>query len=1788
MPATKLISASLCLAAIAFVTARPANADEARNQRVAAGVSGGEARSILGLQALSPSNLEGISQLPTRVQQITREVYTQRNQPPSGDVSQPLAYVQDFLSGLDQYGIQQVGKFVAETGIPHQLRPSVLKAGETSIALNPLYPNGAMPSLTPEGGLKGSLVDVGSGSWEELNGLNLTGAICLMDFAGSRNWERLFSLGAIAVIVLEDETVSRPNAQGLFCNTPIAFPRFYADQSAAEQLRNLAATSPEVTLEGGNAFRRTSCTSLFAYLPPLAPLQVHLTGETVLELFAPAWGVTEDSLVSANPSLEDGLQEGEQVKLPDGSTRQVDSGELIDLFAAKYDLATSALLSANPDGIKVGATVTIPNFETPMVVISNLDSTSVVPDAPHGAISSGNLASVLATLEYLCKSADLSRRRGILFAFLDGDVHGGVATRTLTEDWLRAEDGLNAKYSGDSRASSDIYAEALEGLNFEGRGALGEQAAEWLGSEWLGILVEKYRVEVAERRVELIKQQLASDSPEEVAELEKKVSAQQELIDSIAKLRDTTITNKDLAWPERIRSFFQSPAFADGAQPRLPFTPDQIVERLAREREEIDRQEAYEKLNSETVAKLREILPPGSNAFGYAFDLSDGSTTLGFKTSPRERFRGAVPFPVGYIQNMTNRLRDLVTLAAVRAGWAESVLFYSDRDKVDVLIEPYEAVPYFPDFWARMGVSLLPLGTLNDRLTLLDTPHDTLDYINFERLGVNARTAALLVSAGLESAVDSTPVPDLIQRQFGSLTGRAVQFNIRSGIDAQEPVAGATVYYPSLSKSSTENTSTFRGARVGLIMETALNGRYRLPLESINFNVAGSLPNIYAYFLDPEEALFVKVVNQGQVGTQKRTAQFTLAAGTVLEKNLVMTDVYPRMFSTGSDPMDYTTLGSPGQTIKVVDAILEGEPQHYAVANPITEYKEEDVLSTVLFLQSGRRARVTVQQGTIFRMILPGEVTDEFPLGRGFLVGQKKNDRNLNIPLTPLVVASEMLQLAERRRDLYAQYGITDQAVNLAIDRSREKLALAEKNVTERDWQGAIGSARESWGILVKLYPSLLKLGRDAVFSVILLMVLLVPAAFFLEKLIIGSKTIVAQLAGAVGIFIAGVFFLRFFHPAFQISVSPFIVVIAFTMILMSVIVLAISYGRFEVLLGRARAAGGEVEGEKAGLAATLGTALSLGVSNLKKRPSRTFLTSFTVTMLTFSIVAFVSVRGTDDVARKPVYLDADAGGKTVDAKQPAYEGILFREYFWSFLPENFVTALRAEFGSRFEMTTRGYYIEVEGGSSADREGANQIFLETPAGGRHIVRGVMTFAANEPEFTKFDEALIAGSWFSDAGFSDRHQLILPSTAAEALGLSAADLADPNDLPTVRMMKRDWKVVGIIDVDEADRIRDVNGKSLAMVDYLRSAFSKNIRGELAAEPGSYHLSWEDLVLVPNTAAKDVGAKTRSVAIKLPEGQEEFFQDIALRLNRTFFGYWDDQMALVSSKKTIGLGGLAKIIVPVILCVLIVTNTMLGTVEERKGEVGMLGAIGLSPSQISFLLLSESAVFSVLGVVFGVFGGLAFANLAPWIASTFGILGGLSFNFTSVVAMLLAMGTALVVMLATLLPAKKAAALAAPSGMAKWSLPDPGDTGKIHFELPFTLTRGNALGMVSFFRQFLGNHTDATSQGFNCRDIRAGFGDGQRNLELSATMWLSPYDLDVAQQMLLKMEPSDSAGVARVVLELTRQSGTEEAWIRTNYGFLDMVRKQFLLWRNMTPEMRDKYIERGRDLLTNSTQ
>ena len=1975
-------------------------------------------------------------------------------------------YIRRHIDDLRGAGLEYLGSIKGQVAVPVSLDrlgdrdgrgPAArITVGQRSWPVTPLWANGAMPSLCPKGGLTGPLVFAGAAGWDDLKGLDLSGAIALMRFEGGLNIHRLFALGCQAVIVVEDDYVMREKAEELACSSPLPMPRFYVDANTGAALTELAARKDyrvgaadgaviggqTCRLEGGNLYAERPFESPFAYLPPTPPVRYEVRGDDLIDRIATDHGVSVEDLMAENRLTAPDLEGGMELAIP-GKTAvyKVKPGDLLNRVAAQFGLDARAIQKANklPSAeLAAGQVLTIPNLDDVMVVLVPVDSVSVAPDAPHGAKTAANIAIALTAMEHLARDTTVPRRKGVLLGFLDAEAVGGMTSRTFAEYVLRRRGELTGVgvierhfstaavvvgvllglavgalagllrargrgatggrrmlhvgvtaacvgvggflftffpqwlggYAGDvTIASAEKCQAGLSFLSDPSKAAGDDANSQWLAQNWLMARVEERRIWAAEQRIDAdrrrreAKGKLAELPAGQAGDGERAalgrdersaagdVARFQSHIDFAVKLRDGTVQNRKLPWPKRVEAFCRQLAQAerDGVAGRIGLTLAALRERMGVELAQERRRREFTGNNLQTVGRVLARLDAaqaGKTAgdagkadfrpsFGYLLDFSSGGQVVGFKRATGFRGLSAPASAKGEVTSSELELSatQAAAYAALQANWPEEWTIWHESDQVDHPLLRVGDAAVYPEFWAASGVVANIFGTLGDVQEMLDTPHDLPQRTGFARLSVQARSALLLLKLGLESHSYSQPATRITVPKYGKLIGQALQFNIRSGIDAQDPVPGVTVYFPGfkskLGEAGGKNTLSYNGSRRGMVQISLLNGSYEMPLMCLNF--PGKWV-VHGYRLDRDKALFDKVVDMGQVGTQKKTPDFKLLDRQTVKKNLIMArDLYPLVLFPGPDPMDYKAVGSADdkQDVNIIDADRQGEPQHFAYVNPANDYHEVGVEGNMVFLPPGRRVRLMVRKTMTYKMLLVGDVTARQPKGAGHVVGPVGDRRNLAVPVTALQIAREMHALARYRQDVYRSYGITDRSVGAALDRSAEKIAVAEAAVKRRDWQAAFGAAREGWGILIKFYPRILKLGREAVFSAVILMALLVPASAFLEKLLVGGKSILRHLAGATAFFVAGVVFLNFFHPAFRISVSPFIVMIAFTMILMALIVLTISYQRFDVLVRRARAAVGEVEGEEISFASSLATALSLGVSNLKKRPVRTALTCFTVTVLTFSIITFVSVRGRDAIERRPVALDDTAGIETVEPLAPAYEGILFRDTSWRALPDTFVSAVYSEFGSRFELTTRGHYIQVEGGNNADREGVNQ--LKVNRGRRQVVlTGVMAFEPAEERFSRLDRAVSHRHWFRGPDRAarrggDRHVTILPDDAARQLGireamlydlrlrvadvadwtalcralnepncpaatrlaerlgparelarrgaaaeldatrkadllaavnallpaadlfapdqrlavagagyLEAADAAAPDSprelvkdltaedqvwlngliverilagalaerrdvlrpgdkLPVVVFMNVPWRVVGILDTALADRVRDITGKTLAMVDYLRSGMSVNsAAGDLINEPTSYHLSWSRLVIVPMAAAADVQIKPRSVAVRFEAGQDrrEFFQDLALRLNRTIFANDGGRLSLMTTQEKQSVAGLAKIIVPVILCILIVWNTMMANVEERKGEVGMLGSVGLSPRQISFLLLSESAVFSVLGIVLGIFAGLLFSNGVAWANARWysaaqldagaGFLSELSFNFTSLSSLALAMGTGLVVLLATLVPARKAAALAAPSGMAKWELPPPAGEGLIRFDLPFTLTRGNAVGMGAFFRRFLLNHTDAASSDFNCRDVRAGVrGDGQQALAITAQMWLAPYDLDVAQNLEVCIVPTDNEGVFGVVLDLRRTSGTEEAWLRTNYNFMDLVRYQFLLWRNLDHASRDKYVAEG---------
>jgi len=125
---------------------------------------------------------------------------------------------------------------------------SWVKVGDRTIEAFSLYPNGA---ATGRKTASGKLAYAGYGTPSEFDGLDVRGSIVLLESNSGDAWTTAMSLGASAVVFLEDGAMTRYEAMAKISSLPITMPRLYVREREAVELRQLSAANPQAELYNG-------------------------------------------------------------------------------------------------------------------------------------------------------------------------------------------------------------------------------------------------------------------------------------------------------------------------------------------------------------------------------------------------------------------------------------------------------------------------------------------------------------------------------------------------------------------------------------------------------------------------------------------------------------------------------------------------------------------------------------------------------------------------------------------------------------------------------------------------------------------------------------------------------------------------------------------------------------------------------------------------------------------------------------------------------------------------------------------------------------------------------------------------------------------------------------------------------------------------------------------------------------------------------------------------------------------------------------------------------------------------------------------------------------------------------------------------------------------------------------------------------------------------------------------------------------------------------------------------
>ncbi len=768
--------------------------------------------------------------------------------------------------------------------------------------------------------------------------------------------------------------------------------------------------------------------------------------------------------------------------------------------------------------------------------------------------------------------------------------------------------------------------------------------------------------------------------------------------------------------------------------------------------------------------------------------------------------------------------------------------------------------------------------------------------------------------------------------------------------------------------------------------------------------------------------------------------------------------------------------------------------------------------------------------------------------------------------------ANDAFILNEARLDTLRQRNIIrDDLEELHAD-AKDHLDEARTAAEKKQWSRARAHQVFATCIEGRVYNPLRSVTEDLVQAVVLLLLLNIPFAFAMERLICGYTSIYKQLLGFCTFFIITFAILFFTHPAFALASAPTIIFLAFVIILLSVITTAIMMGKIKQEIKAMQGLSSTVHGMESENSTTL-SAILIGIAGMRNRPLKTFLTCTTVVLLTFTILVFASFTSQQGVVES--YLGRGQGENRIELHRLSLLGIdrPLTESIEIIMGEDFKIYRR---GGVFPNPTKSTDVGIA-------PLAPERVIYCPSTSKIVnIKAIMGFDKGEfecsktlaeicPEFattegTEFSPIFLPQTIAAELGVKEGEEVLINGVSFTFAGIfDGLKLQNASTLDSQKLLLPDFQSTiknaggtgaGVSSVESLESMQvgtfewfNADTVAIANLDDLSKAFGSN-----------NYVNF--MVLYPRSDSIDIEAEARALApvftgtvhVKSSEGVRYMFFTQAVEGS-----------------------GFADVIIPLLLGGLIIFSSLMGSIVDREREIFTYSALGLSPPNVGALFFAESAVYSVIGGM----GGYLLSQIVAKVLNFLGHMGVMTppeMNFSSLTSVCTILIVMAVVMLSTIFPALRASKSANPGVARKWSMPSPeGDLLK--FVFPFTVSEVDFSGILSFIREHFNNHNDATLGAFAARNVKLfklhGAKGGKDALGIEADVSLAPFDLGIFQKFRMYSSEFEIKGIDEVVVEITRQGGTPNAWMRSNRGFADELRKQFLLWRSLPIETIEHY-------------
>ena len=764
-------------------------------------------------------------------------------------------------------------------------------------------------------------------------------------------------------------------------------------------------------------------------------------------------------------------------------------------------------------------------------------------------------------------------------------------------------------------------------------------------------------------------------------------------------------------------------------------------------------------------------------------------------------------------------------------------------------------------------------------------------------------------------------------------------------------------------------------------------------------------------------------------------------------------------------------------------------------------------------------------------------IKEEIPLGIIRDIEVKGGDYR-DLHLTGLRFARETIRLTREKLIHILNEPSLIGSVSIAKKYYLEALQMYNDSINclkNKNYMEFYPKVYRAWYFARKAYAVTRETYVNIIYTGVTLIVLIIPLALILERIFF-EKQELSRIILIIILYALLFSTIYIIHPGLRIAHNTLMASLSIVSLLLIIPVIAfIIIGVLSTLKAIKKKIIG-VHFIDVSRLSIMSAAIGVSVGNLKKRPLRTTLTLIVVVLMVTSLTLFTSWTFEDVPSISPL----------PDEYKPLYKGLLIKtageesrlsptliEYMLQYAGENSIVAPRVWLPSAAR--GGGFY------AYSDKSG-NTVF----------VKAIIGLTYKEP--LPFQETLKYNIWFKRG---DIYKAIITDDIAEELNITFGDKIYVAGLSLV--------VTDILYTDIFSTFKDIDQSFITPRDPN-------------APPGAPIPTKDHFIIIPYDLAIRIGGIVTSLAIYNPNSTKilEKAKEISEQLTYLETYYSDgDKSYLITWIRGYQLMGLAELMTPLIITVLILLNTMINAVYERLREIKIYSALGLSPLHVAVMMFSEGFIYAIMGATIGYIVSLSIGCVV-----TLMFPGTYLVNYSSPYPLIAIFLSMISVILAGIYPSLKASTLVTPSLRRKWKIPTKPRGNEWYIPLPFALTNVEEVcGIMSFLKEYFEN---VVSEKFKIEETPKIDREEAGVICLNMMVRLPPYDAGITEKVKV-IASSNKENKFGFGVHAILKTGKLYLWESSHKNFVDIIRKQLLMWRGLRSIDRRKYIRKAKEIM-----